>query len=237
MEAPLSAPPPPLAPVLSPYGSARGRGRVLVALLAACAALALVAIFSDALSIAAFDRAIGGETMSEAEAARIDLRQSVLALIQLAAFIATAVFFILFLHRAHKNLTVLGARGMKYSPGWAVGGWFVPFLNLVRPFQVTREIWQASDPTPEIDWRGSPVPAIVGLWWGAYIAESLMGNVVARMNLGQPTFRDLKIGAQASIAQDALEIAAAILAIQVIRGIIRRQDERRRRQEAAEVFS
>jgi hypothetical protein len=48
--------------------------------------------------------------------------------------------------RAYRNLPALGAESPRFSSGWAVGAWFVPFLNLVRPKQIMDDIWRASDP-------------------------------------------------------------------------------------------
>ncbi|QYO65100.1 DUF4328 domain-containing protein [Leptolyngbya sp. 7M] len=48
--------------------------------------------------------------------------------------IATIVLFLVWLYRAHKNLFSLKPTHLDFSPGWAVGWWFIPFLNLVRPY-------------------------------------------------------------------------------------------------------
>ena len=49
-------------------------------------------------------------------------------------------------HRLYRNLEPLGFRELRFGSGWAVGGWFVPFLNLVRPKQIVNDIWRAGDP-------------------------------------------------------------------------------------------
>src|SRR4030095_10643316 len=35
--------------------------------------------------------------------------------------------FLIVLHRAYANLSPLKARNLEFSPGWAVGWWFIPF--------------------------------------------------------------------------------------------------------------
>ncbi|MFC1995866.1 DUF4328 domain-containing protein [Chloroflexota bacterium] len=54
-------------------------------------------------------------------------------------FVITAVLFYMWIHRAHRNLPSLGVSGLKYSPGWAVGGFFIPILNL-RIFRLDKYI-------------------------------------------------------------------------------------------------
>src|SRR5918997_1098797 len=84
-----------------------------------------------------------------AEAAETnDLRQWAVALIHLAVRIALVVAFLLWLHRASKNLAALGnpKSRIEYTPGWAVGWFFIPFANLVMPYRAVREVWVKSEP-------------------------------------------------------------------------------------------
>ena len=50
-----------------------------------------------------------------------------------------------------------------YSPGMAVGGWFIPLGNAVIPPLVLRDLWKAV--------RGPDGSMIVFLWWIFYLAE------------------------------------------------------------------
>ena len=48
------------------------------------------------------------------------------------------------------------------SPGWAVGWYFIPFANLIKPYGVMDEIWDGShqgDEAPDYS------PSTLGLWW------------------------------------------------------------------------
>ena len=56
-----------------------------------------------------------------------DRRQLIVALVDGTVFIATGIFFLLWFHRAYRNLPALGDR--RYGTGWAIGGWFVPVLG------------------------------------------------------------------------------------------------------------
>jgi hypothetical protein len=62
------------------------------------------------------------------------------------AGLATAIAFLMWIHRVSKNLYPLGAVGQRFSPGWAVGWWFVPVMFFFRPYQVMGEIWRGSSP-------------------------------------------------------------------------------------------
>lgn len=111
-----------------------------------------------------------------------------LALVELPLRIALIVVFLIWLHRAYSNLSPLKARSLQSSPGWAVGWWFIPFANLVKPFQVVRELYNESDPDFDPDSEFLHVPAgtplKIGVWWAAFLisgfaarlADLLYGN-------------------------------------------------------------
>jgi hypothetical protein len=79
-----------------------------------------------------------------------------------ASYVALAVWT----GRMYHNLFALGVDDLRFSPGWGVGAWFVPFLNLVRPKQIVDDLWRASDPqAAPSTWRNRPVSGIVHGWW------------------------------------------------------------------------
>ena len=49
-------------------------------------------------------------------------------------YILTAVIFLMWLHRVSRNLQPLGSNGQRFSPGWAVGWWFIPILWFIFPY-------------------------------------------------------------------------------------------------------
>jgi hypothetical protein len=81
----------------------------------------------------------------------------------------TATVFIIWFHRAYRNLGSLGVAQLRWGTGWAVGGWFVPLLNFVRPKSIANDIWRGSDPaasTEVADFEPQgPVPWFHNLWW------------------------------------------------------------------------
>src|SRR5262249_21379522 len=84
--------------------------------------------------------------------------------------IIAIVFYCIWIHRAAKNLRALGRRGLAFTPGWCVGWFFVPFGNLVKPYQAVSEIWKASAPDADADgWRARSGSSLVGLWWAMWI--------------------------------------------------------------------
>jgi hypothetical protein len=125
---------------LPPFASGHSRAQWVSISLILIVALDIVAVISDYMQVQLVERAISGQAITMAEALANDSRQANIGTGQLVLFIITAILFLMWIYRAHRNPPSLGASGLKYSPGWAVGGFFIPIWNLFRPFQVTTEI-------------------------------------------------------------------------------------------------
>jgi Domain of unknown function (DUF4328) len=119
--------------------------RVVLVALSLTIAIDLVAVVSDASYHSLVERIPGGGVTPE-QAQAADDRQSKIGVVQLLLFGATAIVFILWFFRAYRNLGRLGINGLRWSERWAVGAWFVPLLNFVRPKSIANDIWRGSDP-------------------------------------------------------------------------------------------
>lgn len=157
-----------------------------------------------------------------------DLLSSIRSLL----FLGGVVCFLIWLHRAHKNLQSLRAQHLEFTPGWAVGWWFVPFANLVKPFQVVREVWCESDPSvPDgpsfLAASLHSAPVYMGFWWAAWILMNVVGNIVNIALNTTPATRDEAYLALYLIAafDFAILIASAITAY-MIWDVTRRQELR-----------
>jgi len=127
------------------FVSANDLARWTTGLLVVTIVLSLVGIGAALLQVQLFSRVF--EDLTQAEKLANRSRLQLVGAIQVFVYVATALAFLRWFHRVHGNLPGLGGRDLKYTPGWAAGGFFVPVLNLFRPLQVMREVWHASDPS------------------------------------------------------------------------------------------
>lgn len=157
------------------------------------------------------------------------LAQGIVALLQFPVFIFTVVFFLIWLNRANKNLEPLKASYTEFSSGWAVGWWFIPFANLVKPFQVVREVWRESDPEFDGDsgFLSSQVgaPTYMGFWWGFWIVSNIFENITSRV-YDPDKLETVEISGYLFIISGIFSSIAAFLAIMVVRDITARQETR-----------
>lgn len=115
----------------------------------------------------------------QAAAARSDYWQKLIAFPQLGLMVLTFVLAGMWIHRAATNVRALGAARLEFTPGWSVGWYFVPFANLLKPFQAMSEIWRASQDPQR--WDRLPAPPELRVWWGLWLAAGILGNITMRM--------------------------------------------------------
>ncbi len=217
----------------SAFSSTRLLARFVVGALILVIIMDVVAVFSGIAEVRLITRVINGEFVTLEELESNDDRQALVGALQLAVLVVTAILFLVWIYRSHRNLTALGASGLKYSPKWAVGGWFIPIMNLWRPYQVTAEIAKASGPEssdPEGQaWQTASVSPLLKFWWALWIIGGVIGSILLRFAFQEPEdFEALRTRSVTFVVSDGIDIFAAILAILVVWYITNRQEEKSR---------
>jgi hypothetical protein len=206
--------------------SLRGRANAVVALLIANVVWSVVGIGAVLGELDILERARDGRFVSEAEALASDDRVRTVAVIGLVINVVTIVAWLVWQHRGQRNLSRLGVRHLAFTPAWAVGWWFVPIANLWKPFQSVRELWRVSKTgVDDALWAGERTWPVIGWWWGVWLASNLTLRLSVSMDR-QATIDDYISSDNVGLFREALSIAAAILAIVVVRSITRRQAEK-----------
>jgi hypothetical protein len=159
------------ASLFSHYVSTRGTFRWLSPLVIVSSAAAWVAVGFDIAEIRLLARLEMGLATASEKAAHI-VTGRVVFQIQMTLLAATAIAFMTWLYRCRANLRAFGTRHLRFPRNWAVFGFLIPVVNLVRPYQVVREVWQASDPstTHPLDWMTVKTPLLLRAWWGTFVA-------------------------------------------------------------------
>ncbi|MEW5725960.1 MAG: DUF4328 domain-containing protein [Thermodesulfobacteriota bacterium] len=214
------------------YSHPRTPARLAVLLLGACALADVVALLVGWSEISLLRHVQAGGIINDAVAETVQFRRALIERIEAVLYAATVLFYLAWLYRVRRNLPALGVEDLRFSPGWTLGWWFVPIMNLFRPFQVVSEIWRASDPdrTGSLDWKEAPRSALLGLWWFFWLAAYLLGNVSLRLSTKATySVADQLQRDWTGFFSDLAEIPAAILALAVVLEITRRQEEKHRR--------
>lgn len=214
------------------YQSATTRSRLVVVGLALWLVSAIALVIVNLLRLDLVNRIASGQSVSFDEATSSDNLVTGVARVGVGVYLLTAIFVLIWLHRVVRNNHASGERYLRFSPAWAVGCWFVPFLNFVVPYQAVREAWGGSD--PELPWstpdtrrrsRGSP---LIAVWWLTFIGGSLVGLAAIGFgpNSGIDPLTRVRAITYITIVQEAIELAAALLVIAIVARLTARQDQK-----------
>jgi Domain of unknown function (DUF4328) len=147
----------------------------------------------------------------------------------------TAILFLVWFFRAYRNLVRTGIEDLRYAPGWALGSWFIPFFNFVRPKQIANDIWKASASVGTVGQEHRDelgLPARVNWWWGLWllgdacgaIGNGAISNASAHTIYTLSSLRHERTGVWFEQAGAVALIVAATLALLLVRQISRMQD-------------
>ncbi|RYD27701.1 MAG: DUF4328 domain-containing protein [Lysobacteraceae bacterium] len=130
------------------------------------------------------------------------------------AFALSVVCFARWLYNATKRAHLFSG-GMTISPGWAIGSYFIPIVNLFKPFQAMREIWQASiapNTTGIV-----PVPVGMRIWWGLWLVRVGLSNANYQVIANVRNLLDIGISGALNILTFVIDVPMAVLLIVLIR--------------------
>ena len=221
--------PPPSPPIL--VGAVPYRRPGWVAVVAQVVLLVAVVSAAVAAGVTIAERRLVGRMLNSPASALVDEldaaddRRVVFSAVASIAFLAGTGFVIAWTRRLYGNLRALGVQDLRFGVGWAVGGWFVPLFNLVRPKQIVDDIWRGSDPSPSWTggWRESRVPLLLHVWWATGIAALVLRRLGG--NDDTANFESF----HGSMAWDAAGFGAlavgAVLTLAVVRRLTERQEQ------------
>ena len=197
--------------------------------LAVFLAVAAASVWSGWLEIELLQRAAGGEAISEVEDAASEIRQGIAGGAYFVTFALTAIMFLRLIYLSNRNARILGANGMRFTPAWAAGWYFVPIASLWKPYQAAKEIFKASHPEFGTDWQQAPSPGVLPLWWMLWVISGAVAQGVFRAALRADTIDELLLSSWVMLISDALDVPLAVLAIVVVGRLSTWQSEKRRR--------
>ncbi|HEX2195891.1 MAG TPA: DUF4328 domain-containing protein [Actinomycetota bacterium] len=217
------------APV-GPYKPLLRVSNVVIGALTLNVVFDLAAAIVDFQMLGLLERARDGDVVTFEEAEAHDSRMQAVGMLQLFAVIGAGIPFIFWLRRAYRNLGALGVRRLRIRPGWAVGAWFVPILNAIRPKSIVNDVWRASDPALPRDLAmppdGAPVAPVINWWWAAFLVSGWF-IALGTNDVLDPSLDEVISSVRLFLAADALSVVAGILAIVVVRKVSLRQEQRR----------
>jgi len=141
-------------------------------------------------------------------------------MIYFIAYLISGVTFILWFRRAYFNLHQK-VNYLQFSEGWAAGSWFVPIVNLYRPYRImkeiyieTKELFTKNGLSEKVDYSTNSL----GWWWTLWIISAFIGQFIFRFALkSADTIDNLITTTVANIFLGILGIPLALITIKVIK--------------------
>jgi hypothetical protein len=207
-----------------PEGLARGhkRGTLMMSLLVATGLSFVPALGAQAVQLHLQLRAAGGEPVSEDETAMSDIILGLVALPLVVLLAVNLVVWFFWLHRSYANLRLIGNKTADHTARWAVGSWFIPFVNIFSAYRVMKELWWRSE-NGNSGFYGPdlPGPGLISGWWATYLGSSFLVRLSTRSFMEDVSAQYVTL---LELGSTVLDIVSAVLAFLMVRQIRDFQD-------------
>lgn len=196
--------------------------RLLWVLIAVNAAAAFSGVVEYRLIVDLMAESVDYDVAAAAESN--DFRQMIVVGIQISAWIVVAVIVLFWIRQASLNARALGAEDMRFTHNWSVGWYFIPVMNLWKPYQAMTELMRASgDPVGD---EPDQSTGMVTLWWVVLLVVITLNQVSASMAQAALDLEKLRIATLAAIAVDVAAVVLCFAFIDIVKEIARRQSAR-----------
>lgn len=185
--APEAEVPPPLNPGISnsPYGSYREVGGLRTAILVLLGVGLILSAGSILISSMVNEAILSFDSASDDETDRLIEMSNHVGSLQIVLFLITVIFWCIWKNQSCKNAWLFKPAPLRapfgfsqmpqdvITPGWAAGCYFVPILNLWKPFQAM--VFIRNQVAHKLN-----IGPLVGLWWISYLTMNFASGYFTR---------------------------------------------------------
>jgi hypothetical protein len=193
-------------------------GRALTVLLAGCAGVSGLKVLLDLYGVLLVSRwRADPSNFIASDGRHFDALTSVFALLGLLVLIPTGICTMTWLFQAYGSREADPAL-LPYRRWWTIGGWLIPFICLVRPFQLMGDLYRATAGAPpqEPPVPRAPAPSPLRWWWVCFVIGNVLSNLSARLMVGLTDFGSQQLSLGLDLVSQLFLIAAAVLFIAVL---------------------
>jgi len=180
-------------------------------------ALEIISLISSYFTYDLFHTIANGGEISTEVAEANDTREQIIGILYLIAYIISGITFIQWFRRAYFNLHQK-ISDLTYSEGWAAGAWFVPIINLFRPYQIMNELYEKTRRLFLVRGANTNLSTnSLGIWWALWIISAIVGQFVYRYSMKAEFVDELITATIASMISNVIGIVLALITVKVIR--------------------
>jgi hypothetical protein len=143
----------------------------------------------------------------------LSLAETIVGVATFGVILGAAIAFLRWLHLAVRQALALQIE-VGVTAGWAVGYWFIPFANLVRPYRAIRNLLTG------LGGEELASSARVSLWWGVWIIGNMLSRLETKLTMqqGLEALPSIPLNVL-RILTSLLSLAGALLCIGIVRAI------------------
>ena len=190
--------------------------RTLMGFVGALALESLACLLVIAVAAGAGDDGISGDKARLVAFSLLAI--AVCAVVELIFNIAIVVLFLRLLYKAVQRARGFTPSFTYVSPGWAVGYWFIPLMNLYRPFQVIQAWFKAC--AEQAGGKPAAGEQLLSAWWGMFLISNIAGWIVAKQDTDMDTVQGIMTYAEYTLGSNLLFIVASVLFWLVIQRMV-----------------
>jgi hypothetical protein len=179
--------------------------------------LEIISFISGYLQYDLLTNAANGIFISDEEIEASNKRELVIGLFYSVAGIFSYVTFIQWFRRAYYNLHQK-VTYLSYKESMALVSWFIPFVNLYRPFQIMRELYIETKDLLEKRGRNVDLSLqTLPFWWTLWIVSNIMSQFLFHFSRNSNTLDELFNLTTTGMILNLIGISLALITIRVIK--------------------
>ena len=165
-------------------------------------------------------RVMDNLVVSESEAKGIPTILQMMKVFNFFLFYTTAIFFLLWFRRAYHNMLQVGAYLSYKTDGWAIGVWFMPILNLYKPYSLMKELFAEAESYLHEKQKGMVLFAdsrtLIILWWCLWIASRIIAVVLGQGNKAYHDLKKLKFFTEFGIFDKLFQMVLIVVTFKMV---------------------
>jgi hypothetical protein len=195
-------------------------GRALTILLACVIGVNALGVLLDAYGIGLFASLQADPSMvADSDLVSFDNMALVLAALNFLVLAPTCIVAMTWLYQAY-GCREADPSLLPHARWWTIGGWLIPIMSVVRPFQILRDLYLATTSPPSSEKGASPVvvPSSFGWWWACWLLGNALAGAATRL-ADSESLGLLQTSVILDLAGQVVLIGAAVLFISIVRSI------------------
>lgn len=195
------------------------RAKTAITLIWIVLAVEIISLLSSYFQYYLLQNMANGDEISLDTFTANEVTASVIGIIYLIVYLISGFTFIQWFRRAYYNLH-LKENYLSYGEGWASGSWFVPFLNLYRPYQIMKELYQVTKKRLTkmgVNFNQNFTTSALAWWWTLWILSNFLGQFIFRYSMKAESIEELSISTVASMIGNILGIPLALVTVKIIK--------------------